>query len=248
MPSYEEHIEYAWMNPYIRSLTGYFEDDEGEIYSSMTATFCYYGVDTNHKATKTIGSYTIIDDKGDIYYVGDLERSSTTSYSTTSTPLSRLSKSLTGIKTFYGKVEYDQMYGGEFQKREILTFKEDVIEIKDKEIKGLSFGTHEDIAKALNNYSVEETKDGNKKKITNRFEFISNVEYKYHIDYQLFGVDENGKVYDLIGVYNFTNNYSKYLNLETRYPEKLEFKYFIGIFKIIINGESTTIYLKENIE
>ena len=124
------------------------------------------------------------------------------------------------------------MYGGEFQKREILTFKEDVIEIKDKEIKGLSFGT----------------KDGNKKKITNRFEFISNVEYKYHIDYQLFGVDENGKVYDLIGVYNFTNNYSKYLNLETRYPEKLEFKYFIGIFKIIINGESTTIYLKENIE
>lgn len=243
VPTYEERKEYDWMNPYIRSITGYYEDEDGNVYSSMTVTCCYFGIDINHKATKTLGSFTVVDDNDEIYYVGDLTRSTSTSYSTTSTPLSRLSKTISGIKTFYGKVEYDQMLNGEKQKSDVICFKEDVIELNNKELKNISFGFIEDINAFISKYNVVTTNDNNKTKIVNKFEFINNI--NYHFDYQLFAVDKKGNTYDLIGVYNFSNNYSRYLSLDTKMPEQVEIDYYVGVFKTIIDNEEKTVYIKK---
>ena len=243
VPTYEERKEYDWMNPYIRSITGYYEDEDGNVYSSMTVTCCYFGIDINHKATKTLGSFTVVDDNNEIYYVGDLTRSTSTSYSTTSTPLSRLSKTISGIKTFYGKVEYDQMLNGEKQKSDVICFKEDVIELSNKELKNISFGSIEDINAFISKYNVVTTNDNNKTKIVNKFEFINNI--NYHFDYQLFAVDKKGNTYDLIGVYNFSNNYSRYLSLDTKMPEQVEIDYYVGVFKTIIDNEEKTVYIKK---
>ena len=243
VPTYEERKEYDWMNPYIRSITGYYEDEHGNVYSSMTVTCCYFGIDINHKATKTLGSFTVVDDNDEIYYVGDLTRSTSTSYSTTSTPLSRLSKTISGIKTFYGKVEYDQMLNGEKQKSDVICFKEDVIELSNKELKNISFGSIEDINAFISKYNVVTTNDNNKTKIVNKFEFINNI--NYHFDYQLFAVDKKGNTYDLIGVYNFSNNYSRYLSLDTKMPEQVEIDYYVGVFKTIIDNEEKTVYIKK---
>ncbi len=244
VPTYEERKEYDWMNPYIRSITGYYEDEDGNVYSSMTVTCCYFGIDINHKATKTLGSFTVVDDNDEIYYVGDLTRSTSTSYSTTSTPLSRLSKTISGIKTFYGKVEYDQMLNGEKQKSDVICFKEDVIELSNKELKNISFGSIEDINAFISKYNVVTTNDNNKTKIVNKFEFINNI--NYHFDYQLFAVDKKGNTYDLIGVYNFSNNYSRYLSLDTKMPEQVEIDYYVGVFKTIIDNEEKIVYIKKN--
>ena len=245
LPSYEERTDYDWMNPYARVITGYFLDDNEELYSSMTVTFCYFGVDVDHKATRTIGSFTIVDDKGDIYYVGDLTRSTNTSYSTTSTPLSRLSKSLSGIRKIYGKVEYDQMMGGVKSKTDVICFKEEMIDIDNKDIKSITFGDEASIEKIISTFDVLMGEESGKTKITNKFEFKGNLEFKYHLDYQLFGVDKEGNILDLIGIYNFSNNYSRYLSLDTRVPEKVEFDYFISIFKIIEGQEEKVIYIKK---
>ena len=246
IPSYEEKTEYDWMNPYIRSITGYYEDDKGEVYSSMTVTFCYFGIDVNHKATKTLGSFTIIDDNNEIHYVGDLEKSTSVSYSTTSTPLSRLSKSLTGIKTIFGKVEYDKMLSGESQGSDVLLFREDMIELTKKEINNLSYDNEEDIKVIFDKFEISLESDSDKTKIINKIDFVANPEYMYHFDYQLFGVDEKNELYDLIGIYNFSNNYSRYLSLDTRVPEQVKFNYFIGVFKIVINGEEKIIYIRKD--
>ena len=245
LPNYEERTEYDWMNPYARVITGYFVDDENEIYSSMTVTFCYFGVDVDHKATRTIGSFTIVDDKDEIYYVGDLSRSTNTSYSTTSTPLSRLSKPLSGIKAIYGKVEYDQMMGGVKNKTDVICFKEEMIDINKKEIKEISYSNQESIEKIISTFDILTSAESGKTKITNKFEFKGNLEFKYHLDYQLFGIDKNGNVLDLIGIYNFSNNYSRYLSLDTRVPENVEFDYYIGVFKLIEGQEEKTIYIKK---
>lgn len=243
VPTYVERKEYDWMNPYIRSITGYYEDEEGKVYSSMTVTCCYFGIDINHKATNTLGSFTIIDENDEIYYVGDIVRSTSTSYSTTSTPLSRLSKSISGIKTFYGKVEYDQMLGGEKQKTDVICFKEDVIELNSKNLKNLNYGTVNDISAIIAKYNVVTKNENNKTKIENKFDFVSNSEY--HFDYQLFAIDKKGNTYDLIGVYNFSSNYSRYLSLDTKMPEQVEIDYYVGVFKTTINNEEKTIYIKK---
>ena len=245
LPNYSERLEYDWMNPYVRSITGYYEDDNNEVYSSMTVTFCYFGVDTNHKATRTIGSFTVIDENDDIYYVGDLSRSTNTTYSTTSTPLSRLSKPLSGIKTFYGKVEYDQMMGGEKRGTDVIYFKEETIDLDKKKVKSLSFCDESEIESVISVYNIIEKDEDDKLKITNKFEFKGNLEFNYHLDYQLFGVDKSGSTYDLIGIYNFTNNYSKYLSLDTRIPKKIEIDYYIGVFKIIIGQEEKVLYIRK---
>ena len=243
LPSYEERTEYDWMNPYIRSITGYYEDEDGNVYSSMTVTCCYFGIDISHKATKTLGSFTVVDENGEIYYVGDLSRSTSTSYSTTSTPLSRLSKSLTGIKTFYGKVEYDQMLNGEKQKSDVICFKEDVIELNKKDVKELNYSSLDEISTIISKYNVVTTTENNKTKIASKFDFVGNTDY--HFDYQLFAVDKKGNTYDLIGVYNFSNNYSRYLSLDTKMPEQVEIDYYVGVFKTNINNEEKTIYIKK---
>lgn len=246
IPTYEEKTEYDWMNPYIRSITGYYEGDEGEVYSSMTVTFCYFGIDTNHKATKTLGSFTIIDDKGEIHYAGDLAKSTSVSYSTTSTPLSRLSKNLTGIKTIYGKVEYDKMFGGENQGSDVLLFREDMIALTKNELKDVTYGIEDEIKAIFDKYEISVEKDSDKVKIINKIDFVASPDYKYHFDYQLFGVDEKGNTYDLIGIYNFSNNYSRYLSLDTKVPEQMSFSYYVSVFKIKINGEEKVIYLRKS--
>lgn len=245
IPSYEERKEYDWMNPYIRAITNYYEDDNNEIYSSMTATFCYFGVDVNHKATKTIGTFTIIDDDNEIYYVGDLEKSTTTSYSTTSTPLSRLSKTISGIKTIYGKVEYNKIMSGEQQGSDVIMFKEDFLQISSSGINKLDYSSENDIANVFEKFLVSTETENNKTKITNKIDLAINVDLKYHFDYQLFGVDKNDKIYDLIGIYNFSNNYSRYINLDTRVPQRIEFSYYIAMFKITINNEEKIIYIRK---
>lgn len=246
LPDYQERTDYNWINPYIRSITNYYEDDNGDVYSSMTATICYFGIDSNHKATNTLGSFTVIDENDVIYYAGDLERSTRETYSTTTTPLSRLSKSLTGIKTYYGKVEYDQMYSGVNQGTDIIYFKEDVINLSKDDLKNINYSDDSALSEAITGFSITSSLESGKTKITSRLDFVSGADYTYHFDYQLFGVDKNGKTYDLIGIYNFSNNYSRYVSLDTKVPTKIEFEYFVGVFKIKVEGKETIVYIKKN--
>ena len=248
LPDYKERTEYDWMNPYVRVITNYYNDDNNKIYSSMTVTFCYFGVDVNHKVTRTMGSFTIIDDKDEIYYVGDLEKSSTTSYSTTSTPLSRLSKSLTGIKTVYGKVEYDKMFGGVKQGEDVILFKEEMIDLTKKEIKNLSYSEESAIKSIIEKYVISVENENDKYKITNKIDLFSNLDYKYHFDYQLFAVTEEGEALDIIGIYNFSTNYSRYITLDAKIPNEVNIKYFIGVLKININNKEEIMYIKKDIE
>lgn len=246
LPNYEERLEYDWMNPYFRTITNYYEDDDKDIYSSMTVTFCYFGVDTNHKATRTIGMFTVVDENDDIYYVGDLTRSTNTTYSTTSTPLSRLSKPLSGIKTIYGKIEYDQMLNGEKQKEDIIYMREDIIKVNKKDLAKIEYSDESEINKILTSFELFVKDENGKKKITNKFEFKGELEFKYHLDYQLFCVDKEGNIYDLIGIYNFANNYSRFLSLDAKIPEKVDIERFFSVFRIIDDlGEKTIYVLKE---
>ena len=48
--------------------------------------------------------------------------------------------------------------------------------------------------------------------------------------------------------YNYTKNYSNYVNLDTKVPTKVEFEYYIGVFKVIVAGEQKTIYIKKAAE
>ena len=246
LPNYEERLEYDWMNPYFRAITNYYEDDNKEVYSSMTVTFCYFGIDTNHKATRTIGSFTVVDENNDIYYVGDLNRSTNITYSTTSTPLSRLSKPLSGIKTIYGKVEYDQMMNGEKQKEDIIYMREDLMNFTKKDIESFNYSDEEEIKNIIESYELIIKNENGKNKITNKFEFKGNLEFKFHIDYQLFCVDKQGCTYDLIGIYNFTNNYSRFLSLDTKIPEQVDIDFFFGVFKIVDNTGEKTIYIRKD--
>lgn len=248
LPDYEEKTAYDWMNPYVRLVTGYYEDEDGDIYSSMTATFCYFGMDTARKAKNTLGSFTIVDENGDIYYVGDLDKNTRESYSTTTTPLSRLSKSLSGIKTIYGKVEYDRMLSGVVEGNEVIYFREDMINLTQKDIKDIVYNSEEELSNVIESYKITTSLDGDKTKIVNRIDFVKGTEYSFHIDYQMFGVDKDGKTYDLIGFYNYTKNYSNYVNLDTKVPTKVEFEYYIGVFKVIVAGEQKTIYIKKAAE
>ena len=79
-------------------------------------------------------------------------------------------------------------------------------------------------------------------------DFVSGSEYAYHIDYQLFGVDKDGNTYDLIGIYNFSKNYSKYVSLDTKVPEKLEFEYYVCVFRIKVNGNEINAIIKKEAE
>lgn len=248
-PEYEEVLYYDHINPYIRSITGYYDDDENDIYSSMTVTFCYFGKDTAHKATNTLGSFTIVDDNDEIYYVGDITRSTSTSYSATCIPLSRLSTTLSGIKRFYGKVEYDKVINGVNEGSDIIYFKEDVISIDDINLNKIEFSNIDEINYVIKNYSVTTTKSETKTTIKNRIDIISNLKEEFHMDYQLFGIDSKGNSYDLIGYYNYNKNYSLLLNHETTVPNNLEFKYYVAVFKIVSENEGTkTIYIKKTIE
>lgn len=248
-PDYTETKFYDWINPYIRSVTGYHKNNDGEVYSSMTVTFCYFGKDSAHKATNTIGSFTVVDDNDEVYYVGDLAPSTSSSYSATCCPLSRLSTTLEGIKRFYGKVEYDKVMNGVNQGSDIIYFREDVIQLDSKKLNEIEYSDISVFENIIKNYNITTDVAEEETTIKSRIDLYSGVEEEYHMDYQLFGVDQKGKTYDLIGYYNFAKNYSLILNHDTTIPNELKFEYYVAVFKISIqNGEERTIYIKKNIE
>ena len=57
---------------------------------------------------------------------------------------------------------------------------------------------------------------------------------KYHIDFQLFGVDVDDKIYNLIGYYNLGNNLGNLLNHETTVANQIPIKEVIIKCRIII--------------
>lgn len=146
-----------------------------------------------------------------------------------------------------GRVVFNVVRNNEGTEKEY-SFREDFLTLTKQEIEKIE--TNEIFASNLfDSYSTTVSEGVTSKNIYLNLALKSaQLEKQYHMDYQLFGVDEAGEIYTLLGMYNMSRavNASVYQR-STTFPKDYPLKYLVG--KLVFTdseGKTTTLYSKVN--
>lgn len=254
IPEGEEILLYDYMVPEIRTISSYTYNDKKFEEKEQLYVY-YYGKSSKQKYTKWAGSFELIDDKGNVTYKGDSTRGTNTTY-TTSFYCLRSEKIVNKFKSIVGKVSYYKVVDNVVDTNETnIYLKEDFLSLSKDEINKencneIATFMPDGENKLFRTYSTSKeftSKDHTDYKISWNLEFDNvKVTDDYHIDYQMFGVDDKGNVYDLVGYYNLNKCCTSTYSYNTTVPVNMNLKYIIAKCKVVINNEVKYIYYKQN--
>lgn len=148
-------------------------------------------------------------------------------------------------ETLYGKFTYDYIEGSD-RTNKMFTLKETKLSLTEEEIKK-EYGNEIIESGIFSKHSVkkEEGTEAEMFKISTNFSLNSAKTVKYHLDYQLFGVDSSNEVYDLIGIYNSSSEVNSDYSRSVSFPNNYALSYLIVKLNYTDEtGVKTTLYSK----
>lgn len=246
-PNYEEVKYTEWVNPYMRVFNNYTYED-GEITTKYRVIGCYYG----EKSSNYVIDYKIdaimITSGGEYIYKGD-DAINTTSTNTKTDYLMNNEGVNSGIiEKIYYKFQYTRYENSYKGKDEVITIKEEILSLNKKELEMENCNEFLSVSDVISFYELTKKKDETKMTFVSNLKLNEKNDKDYHIDFQLFGVDVDDKIYNLIGYYNLGNNLGNLLNHETTVANQIPIKEVIIKCRIIDeeHGERV-VFMKKSI-
>ncbi|MCK9536412.1 MAG: hypothetical protein M0R05_02290 [Bacilli bacterium] len=201
------------INPFVlvRGTAVNKSEKEGQIELGLQyRIFAYIDtVDTN-KPTKIRYFYSLTDKNGKTWFLYETSKNGVDTPSSSTTPYRRVvSHSLVGNNLEVGKEAITKLYirlrynnNGENDK--IMKITEDVIEIRNKEIKGSLFKTENSLDDILEITFTYRNFDSDKYKSNFKISFNEEkISTPFHINLQSWIITENGKAFPFLGLYNY---------------------------------------------
>lgn len=247
VPEYDEMTYSEKINPFFKISSSYTINTNGDLTKSDTFRFYYYGVN-NVNSTSVNAQISAMYDDGRIVYYSDKTSSSKT-YTGTQYITSGLAqqKQMTNIfaKVKFNVVDDLETYNYELSE-EILTlnksdFKSDNVNEVAKA--KFEYKENEEIkeTKIFDKFSVSATTSTTNKEedtIKINFGLSSGSAAKYHLDLQMFVVDGEGKVYNLVGWYNLSNNAIKSYSKDVKFTKDIELEdIYVKVRYLDVNGK-----------
>lgn len=253
LPSYEEKIFSEDINPAFFVLSDYSNSNDKIKKNNRIV----YSLKKNMKNDSTYNISNIranligVLENGDYEYLSEYKSLDTLAkYPPTHNFASLTSGSSLDYKKIINKVVYDYALGNNVPQTKVLTFEEEILTTSKEEYNQKysenSIGNNKEI---FSTHKITQTADTVSNKVQVELNLYYNIPAKYHIDYQLFGIDENDNVYTLIGIYNLSTlddlTYTKSVSLS----KDLKLKTLFAKCKYInIEGTETYYYSKEPFE
>ena len=251
IPEYEELTYSEDMNVAITIASSYtYNDNTLNKQNKITAYFGKTKLKDVTYAIKNIeGLFIGVTEDEEVQYLSKYYRTSALStYTNTSNQFTCLTAgSKQDYDTIYGKVTYDyEVTSTNEITNKLMTFKEEMLTLTSREIDS-NYDTELEDSKIFSSHKVEKTVGTEAKMYTIRVNFTVNskIATKYHLDYQLFGVDSSNEVYDLVGAYNVSSEINSTIYRTASFPSEYALRYLI--VKVVFTdtaGNVQTLYQK----
>ena len=259
-PEYQEVKYTDYFNPHVRVLNNYVYDvNTEEITNKYRAIACYFAYATTDKIIDYKTDALFVTENGEFYYKGDSDITTSSSYTSTDYLINNDALDGSLIERIYFKVDYTKYQNNQRTTQSYVTFKEEVLSLTKKELKMDVCNDFVNLSNIISSISMryeniesEQEVDGKKvksysKKLYNSIKINSTYKENFHIDMQVFGVDAENEVYNLMGVYGLCNNVSDSFELDSTFTDKLGIEYVI--IKCVFEDENTegkqVFYLKK---
>ena len=257
-PNYEEMGASEKVNLFFKLYSNYTVNSNGELKKADTINFCYYGVNNNKTTRVSSWISALFDDNSMVYY----DTKDATSTDGTRTGVQYLSSGTNQEKyptEIYCSANYDVVgdsnaYSVQFSKKILtLTKKEMKLDVAN-DFSGASYkvvkDNEEKIIKIFKDFKVtaaaptsESTDKVNK--ITVKFTLNTEATNKYVLDLQVFAVDDDKQVYNLIGFYNLSNNTLQTYSNTSSVSTEIDVEYvYVKANYVDQNGELHELFFK----
>lgn len=189
--------------------------------------------------------------KDNIEYLSEYNRTAKLeNYQMTHTFTSLTSNSKQDYDRIYVKTAYDYVDNDQVTTRKYQTYLQKIMTISDDEIKN---ATKDEILEQTNIFSNHVVRrksdsDSDYRVYADLYVKKDNLT-KYKLDYQLYGIDDNGKVYTLLGYYNLSTTVYSSISRGVTYPKDLDINTFIAKANFLDeNGQMHTFISKVTIK
>ena len=245
-PEYEEEMYSDWVNTNIRVLNSYVLDDNKEISKNYRIQGAYYGIANSNYFIDYKSIATFVTNDGSLIYSGE-QNKATSSTNLTTYYYANNTKIKGDLDKIYLKFEYTKYENNKRTNDVVITLKEEILKLTKNEIKMDKCNTFGDVNDVISSFDIRSRKESSKITFISSLNLNSENKDKYHIDLQVFGLDKDEKIYNLIGYYNLQNTKSKYFTHETEMTNAIEIDYVIVKCRILdeVKGERV-VYIKKS--
>lgn len=256
IPKYEEMTYGDKINPFFKVSSSYTINSNGDLTKADTIRFYYYGIDNNNSMSVNAQISAMYDDERIVYY------SDKTSSSKTYTGTQYVTSGLTQekqITNIYANVSYTVFedtvnYNSKFSEEILTLSKSELKKDNVNECSPAKFTITEENSdkevKIFNLFDVSaNTSTTNKEedKIQIKFGLNNDSAAKYHLDLQMFVVDEEGKIYNLVGWYNLSSNAVKTFSKDVAFTKTIDLKdVYVKVRYLDVNGEWHSLLYKNS--
>lgn len=247
VPEYEEMTYSEKINPFFKVSSSYTINTNGELTKADTFRFYYYGVNNNNSTSINAQISAMYDDGRMVYYSD--KTSSSKTYTGTQYITSGLAqkKQITNI---YANVDYtvfedDKNYNVQISEKILELSKQDLKSNNVNNCSSASFmyeieGEEKEtkIFKAFNVSATTSETNNEEDTIKINFSLFEESSAKYHLDLQMFVVDEDGEIYNLVGWYNLSNNAIKSFSKDIKFTKSIKLSdVYVKVRYLDINGD-----------
>ncbi len=247
VPEYEE-MEYSdQINSFFQVSSNYTLNSNGDLTKADTIRYYYYGIDKKNSSSLKAQISAMYDDDRIVYYAD--KTSTAITYTGTSYVISGVSqnKNLTNI---YTNVSYTiqneaTTYNYKFSEEILKLSSSDLKSENKNECLSESFKITDDegekdikIFKLFSVSSSTSTTDNDEVLIKINFALSEESSAKYHLDLQMFAVDEDNEIYNLVGWYNLGNNAIKSYSKDCKITKSINLEdIYVKVRYLDINGQ-----------
>ena len=168
--------------------------------------------------------------KDNIEYLSEYNRTTKLeNYQMTHTFTSLTSNSKQDYDRVYVKTAYDYVDNNQVTTRKYQTYLQKIMTISNEEIKNTTKDEILEQTNIFSNHVVRRKSDSDSDyRVYADLYFKKDNFTKYKLDYQLYGIDDNGEVYTLLGYYNISTNTYGSISRGVTYPKDLDINTFIA--------------------
>lgn len=251
VPEYE-HVSYNYdIDAYIKMSTNVANDNNGKITVKHTDT-AYIYANYNKLLNDVMFQFSALKKDGGMEYISGIDYWNSSSAPTVHTMQS--SKVIEGDQydTLFGKLQYSIINDKGDKEIRYATFAEKMITLKKSETKSSKFKSINSLPGKFN-FSVlvfQPSSDTDNYSITNTIT-LNNKGEKFHIDYQAFGLTEDGDIFPVGGIYNYYINEtgSTSINVSSKVAKNLGLKtIFVKVYYTNLTEGKTEICYKVDID
>ena len=250
IPDYTD-IQYSEdVNTGILVLSTYTKDsDTSKTVKSNRIIATYSKVQKNDKTCDILNSkFSIIGaNKDNIEYLSEYTRTAKyENYQMTHTFTSLTSNSKQDYDRLYVKTAYDyvDLDGDQSTTRKVQTYLQKFITISDDEVENATKDELLEQVDVFSNHVVRRKSESDTDYRVYADLYIKSGDLKkYKLDYQLFGIDDKGNVYTLLGYYNLSTNVYSSISRGVTYPKDLNIEKFIAKATLLDQKGETHTYI-----